>query len=257
MKRNGLLIIITFMLILSLIAGVNAFSYSLSIRTQNSWNPGFSYSTTYGYGHPYGWDEQMVSGNYVSPAYDGSFGMSGEMIYSPMRYGGLFIGECWDPYQCAYSFYANETQIAEVTGTWKTDLIGTMNIMLTGDDTIRGLYEVNGTKGYLEGNFTSNGTQGMEGLWWEEPSYQPPMSAGIISISFVNESFLEGVFSYPDGTWGPFTAIKEKGSLLPETEEKLKDMPEVNWKVNASEGKEYRVFNQPLENPVLTPAIEG
>lgn len=239
MKRNGVLVILTIMLILSLVASASAWSYSShqTIRTQKTWNP---------------WINSMPSSPYGMQSY----GMGGQMMYSPMRYGGMFMGQCWDPYMCGYAFYANETQIAEVSGRWDSDILGTMNIMLTGDDTIRGLYEVNGTTGYLEGNFTSNETQGMDGLWWEEPSYQPPMSAGIITMTFVDDSHLKGVFSYPDGMWGEFTASKAEGNLTPEIEEKLKDMPEVNWTVNADEVKDYRVSNKPEDNPVLTPASE-
>lgn len=180
-----------------------------------------------------------------------SYGTS-QMMY-PMRYGGLFMGQCWDPYMCGYAFYANETQIAAVSGTWETDLLGNMDIMLTGDDTIRGLYEVNGTKGYFEGNFTSNGTEGMDGIWWEEPTYQPPMSAGVITMTFDNESALKGVFSYPDGIWGEFQGTKMKGNLTPEIEEKLKDMPEPNWNVSTEDTKEYRVSQKVEDNPVMKP----
>ena len=244
MKRNGVIVIVTIILVLSLIGSVSAWSYSAhkSIRTQKTWNPWMS-------------SQQMVSPyqGYGMTGYGmQGYGMPGQMI-SPMRYGGMFMGQCWDPYMCGYAFYANETQIAEISGSWETDLLGTMEIMLTGDDTIRGIYEVNGTKGYLEGNFTYNDTQKMDGLWWEEPTYQPPMSAGIITMTFVNKTYLEGVYSYPDGMWGPFTGVKVKPELSSETQEELKNMPEVNWTVNQDEVKEYKVSNKPEDNPDLTP----
>lgn len=252
MKSRGKLVIIILLLFLSLTASTEGFSYSLSIKTQQSWNPWYGYIDSDYSSQPI-WDGDTVSDNFVSPVYDRVYGYEADSPGAPMRYGGIFTGDCWDPYECAFSFYANGTQIADVSGTWRSDLIGEMNLKLTGDDTIRGMYEINGTKGYIEGNFTSNGSDSMEGLWWEEPSYQPPFSAGIIKMTFPNESSLEGIFSYPDGTWGPFNATKENGNLSPGVEINLKNIPEVNWKVNQTEVKELRVSRNPEENPVLTP----
>jgi hypothetical protein len=256
MKRKGVMVILALILVFSLVASASAWSYSQhkNIRTQKVWNPWMSASQMSAAQvgvSPMGVSPMGVSQMGVSfPGY----GMQG--MYMPMRYGGMFAGQCWDPYMCGYAFYANETQIAEVSGIWETDLLGKMNIMLTGDDTIRGTYEVDDIKGYLEGNFTSNETQGMDGIWWEEPSYQPPMSAGIISMTFVNESYLEGTFSYPDGMWGPFTGVKTNPELSSEIQEDLKNMPEVNWTVNLEEKKVYRVTNEAEKNPVMSEGEE-
>ncbi|HWQ67906.1 MAG TPA: hypothetical protein VN372_13690 [Methanospirillum sp.] len=236
MNRKWVVVITTIILALSLIASVSAWGFAsqTSIRSQTQWNP---------------WG--MSSQTSIQSSTQ-SFGMPGPMM-APIRYGGIWGGNCWDPYLCGYMFAANESQIADVSGTWETDILGKMSLKLTGDDTIRGTYEINGTKGYVEGNFTPNGTPTMDGLWWEAPTYQPPMSAGVMTIEFVNESYLKGIYSYPDGIWGPFTATKTEANLTSQVEEELKNMPEVSWDVNKEEVKDYRVSNKPEDNPVMTP----
>jgi hypothetical protein len=134
-----------------------------------------------------------------------------------------------------------------------------MNLKLTGDDIIRGSYMNGENQGYIQGNFSySNETlPAMDGIWWEEPTYQPPYSAGVMEITFLNSTALEGIFSYSDGTWGPFTGTKISGNLTEETEAMLLDMPEVNWTLNYDEQKDYLVSNPPEENPVMQPGEES
>ena len=146
-----------------------------------------------------------------------------------------------------------------MTGVWNTDLLGEMNLKLTGDDIIRGSYMNGDDQGYIQGNFSySNETLPlMNGIWWEEPNYQPPYSAGVMEITFLDSTSIEGIFSYSDGTWGPFTGTKISGSLSEEIEEMLLEMPEVNWALNFDEKKEYIVSNPAEENPVMKPGKES
>ncbi|NLV26646.1 MAG: hypothetical protein GXY48_05725 [Methanomicrobiales archaeon] len=177
---------------------------------------------------------------------------------------GPRIGGFWGPafgYNVwnygGYVFFANGSQMEDVTGVWDVDLLGEMNLKLTGDDIIRGSYQNGDHQGYIQGNFSAeNETLPVmtDGIWFEEPSFQPPYSLGVIEITFLNDTELEGVFSYSDGTWGPFTGKKTSGTLTEETEEKLMNMPEANWTINMDEEKNYLVSNSLENNPIMDPA---
>ncbi|WP_146199709.1 hypothetical protein ACKUB1_14790 [Methanospirillum stamsii] len=171
------------------------------------------------------------------------------------------IGGMWGPafgYNVwnygGYVFFANGSQMEDVTGVWDTDLLGEMNLKLTGDDIIRGSYMNHDHQGYVQGNFSAaNETLPVmtDGVWFEEPSFQPPYSLGVMEITFLNDTELEGIFSYSDGTWGPFTGKKISGTLTEETEQLLMDMPEANWTINMDEEKDYIVSNPLNENPIM------
>ncbi len=159
----------------------------------------------------------------------------------------------------SWGFWANGTQIEDVSGIWEPDLLGEMNLKLTGDDVIRGSYKNGENQGCIQGNFSySNATFPlMDGIWWEDPTYQPPYSAGVIKITFLNSTALEGIFSYSDGTWGTFIGNKISGNLTEETEATLLDMPEVNWTLNYEEQKERIVSNPPEDNPMMQPGKQA
>ena len=246
MKRITVFMACVFILVLSLVATGSAwYSSSYSSQYQASsgcaWDPWYgtycgasqSYSqqssTSYGGGYPWG----------------GGYGGSYYESYSSWEYG-------------SWGFWANGTQMEDVTGVWDTDLLGEMALKLTGDDIIRGTYMNGDNQGYMQGNFTySNETlPKMDGIWWEEPSYQPPYSAGIMEITFLNSTALEGIFSYSDGTWGPFTGVKISGNLSEETEAMLLDMPEVNWTLNYEDQKMFIVDNPTSDNPIMSAGNE-
>jgi hypothetical protein len=91
----------------------------------------------------------------------------------------------------------------------------------------------------------------MNGIWWEQPTYEPPYSAGVMEITFINDTALNGIFSYSDGIWGPFNGTKISGNLSAKTEEMLIDMPEVNWTLNYDQPKNYIVSNPLEDNPIM------
>lgn len=247
MKRFAVFMVIVCIIIFSLVATGSAWrSSSFSSQYQSSsgcaWDPWFgtqcgsyqSYSqqssTSYGGGYPWG---RGWGGDYYNS-------------FSSWNYD-------------SWGFWANETQIEDVTGVWDTNLLGEMNLKLTGDDIIRGSYMNGEYQGYIQGNFSySNETLPlMDGIWWEEPTYQPPYSAGVMVITFLNSTELEGIYSYSDGTWGQFTGKKLSGNLIEETEDMLLEMPEVDWTLNFDEQKENIVSNSAEENPVMQPGDES
>lgn len=243
MKRITVFMACLFIVGLFLVATVSAW-YSSSYSSQYSsssgcaWDPWYgtycgasqSYSeqssTSWGGGSPWGWGTGWGGSYYES--------------YSSWDYGSWW-------------FWANGTQMQDVTGVWDTNLLGEMNLKLTGDDIIRGSYMDGKDQGYIQGNFSASNESlpMMDGIWWEAPTYQPPYSAGVMEITFLNDTALEGIFSYSDGTWGPFTGTKISGNLSEESEAMLLDMPEVNWTLNYDEQKKYLVSNPPEDNPVM------
>lgn len=94
---------------------------------------------------------------------------SGYGPYEPPLYFGGYYSDYYSSWSRSSSwlFAANGSQIADVSGVWKTDLLGNITLKLTGDDIIRGMYTVNKTNGYIQGNFTYNTTPMMDGIWWE------------------------------------------------------------------------------------------
>ncbi|MBN1166023.1 MAG: hypothetical protein JXA44_02700 [Methanospirillaceae archaeon] len=169
------------------------------------------------------------------------------------RYSNFFSS-----YNRMFAFMANETEIEDVTGEWETDLFGPLYLKLTGDDILRGMYEVEGYKGYLQGNFTGNSTPNVEGLWWQEPTYQPLNNAGGFSMTFdFEEATMEGIFAYADGTWAPFTGEKVSADLSEEMDEALFDMPEYNPEISEEEMEKVIDAPNPYEtNPLSEEAAE-
>jgi len=164
------------------------------------------------------------------------------------QYGGDYseLYQSWDE---GFSFFANETEMAAITGEWKTDLLGNVSLYLTGDDIIRGKYQKDGYFGYIQGNYTTNETPVMEGLWWEAPLYRPPYQVGSILMEF-NETGCTGVFSYLDGTWEPFYGEKVSADLSEKTEQELFIMPELNWTLSGKTIKGITVSNPAQTNPI-------
>jgi len=168
--------------------------------------------------------------------------------------GGSYCSDCCD--YCGrysswnrYSFFANETEIEDVSGEWETNLFGSFYMKLTGDDILRGMYEVEGLKGYMQGDFTGNSTPNVVGIWWQEPTFQPFNNAGGFSITFdFEDATMEGVYAYSDGTWAPFTGTKVNAQLSEEMDETLYDMPE--YKAEISEELMSKVIDAP--NPIDT-----
>ncbi|HPY60753.1 MAG TPA: hypothetical protein PLG55_08530 [Methanospirillum sp.] len=247
MKRIAVFMVCVCILVLSLVTISSAwYSSSYSSQYQSSsgcaWDPWFG--TQCGYSQSYSQQSSTSYGGYYP--WGGGWGGSYYNSYSYWDYG-------------SWGFWANGTQIEDVTGVWDTDLLGEINLKLTGDDIIRGSYMNGDYQGYIQGNFSySNETLPlMNGIWWEEPDYQPPYSAGVMEITFLDATSIEGVFSYSDGTWGPFTGTKVSGSLSEETEAMLLEMPEVNWALNYDEEKEYIVNSPAEENPVMQPGKES
>jgi hypothetical protein len=233
-------------MVLSLVATGSAWYSSATLPQYQSssgcaWDPWFG--TQCGYSQSY---SQQSSTSYEDIIHGEG---DGEVVTTiPTLHGTMEAG-----------ILGNGSQIEEVTGVCNTDLLGDINLKLTGDDIIRGSYMNGENQGYIQGNFSySNETlPAMDGIWWEEPTYQPPYSAGVMEITFLNSTALEGIFSYSDGTWGPFTGTKVSGNLSEETEEMLLEMPEVNWTLNYDEQKDYLVSNPPEENPVMQPGEES
>lgn len=170
------------------------------------------------------------------------------------RYSSFFSASSWN----RMSFFANETEIEDVTGEWDTDLFGPLYLKLTGDDILRGMYEVDGNKGYMQGNFTGNSTPNVEGLWWQEPTFQPLNNAGGFSMTFdFNESTMEGIFAYADGTWAPFTGEKVTMDLSEEVDDELFNMPEFNATISEEEMPKIIEASNPLDtNPLKAEETE-
>lgn len=177
-------------------------------------------------------------------------------------YGPGWFGGAYDNYFSSYfrsssswltGWWANGTQIADVSGIWETDLLGNLTVRLTGDDIIRASYMHDKTNGYIQGNFSSNGSPVMDGFWWEAPEYRPPYQAGPVQIAFENSTFLSGVFAYSDGTWGPFTGTKVRANLTPEEDNQLMNMPQLNWTVDVNQVSDKRVNNPVDTNPLSIP----
>lgn len=247
MKRTAVFIVIGLFLVLLLVPIVSAW-YSSSSFTQMSSSSGCSWNPWSG----------RVCGQSSSFTQATSTSYGG---FAP--WGGGWGGNYYSSYSSwqrstSWGFWANESQMEDVTGVWDTDLLGEIKLKLTGDDIIRGSYMNGEDHGYIQGNFTyENLTHPMmDGIWWEEPTYQPPYSAGVMEITFLDNSTLEGIFAYSDGTWGTFNGTKTSGDLSEETEEMLIDMPEVNWEINDEEEKDYIVFNSPETNPVMNEGSE-
>ncbi len=181
----------------------------------------------------------------------GAMGLAGGFPGWGGMYNRFFSMSSWNRIR----LFANETEIEDVTGEWETDLFGPLYLKLTGDDILRGMYEVDGYKGYLQGNFTGNSTPNVLGLWWQEPTFQPFNNAGAFSMTFdFNESTMEGIFAYADGTWAPFTGEKISSELSEEMDEALFNMPEYNAEI--SEEEMEKVIDAP--NPIDTnPLREG
>ena len=168
-------------------------------------------------------------------------------------FGGLYSSSSYFRSSSFFGmFAANGTQIADVSGVWKTDLLGNLTVRLTGDDVIRASYVVDGNDGFMQGNFTSNASPIMDGYWWEAPEYRPLYQAGAVQITFENSTALNGVFAYADGTWGPFTGKKVRANLTAEEDDKLMDMPVLNWEVDPTEAVGTRVSNPVSTNPIKT-----
>ena len=232
-----------FIMVLSLVATGSAwYTSQQSTQYQSSsgcaWDPWFG--TQCGYSESFSQQSSVSYGSDWGYPWGGGWGGSYYESYSSWEFG-------------SFAFWANGTQMEDVTGVWDTDLLGEMNLKLTGDDIIRGSYMMGENQGYVQGNFTySNETlPKMDGIWWEAPTYQPPYSAGVMDITFLNSTALEGIFAYSDGTWGPFTGKKVSGNLTEEQEAMLEDMPKVNWTLNSDEKKEYIVSNPVDDNPVM------
>jgi|GEM_PF-2491739 len=164
------------------------------------------------------------------------------------QYGGDY-SDSYSTWTGGFTFFTNETSMESVTGEWKTDLLGTMYLKVTGDDILRGMYTVSGYTGYLEGNFTGNQTPMMKGFWWQEPTYQPPYSVGTIQMDF-NETSLTGIYRYLDGTWEQFTGEKVTGDISEETEELLFSMPTLNWTLSQETVKVILVNNTDEMNSI-------
>ncbi len=174
-------------------------------------------------------------------------------------YGGGYCPTCCD-YCGRYQSYnrvrlfANETEIEDVSGEWETDIFGALYMKLTGDDILRAMYEVNGNKGYMQGDFTGNSTPNVIGVWWQEPTFQLFNNAGGFSMTFdFEEGTMEGVYAYGDGTWTPFTGEKVAMELSEEQDDALYNMPEYNGEI--SEEIMPKVIDAP--NPINTNPINA
>ncbi|MBN1166025.1 MAG: hypothetical protein JXA44_02710 [Methanospirillaceae archaeon] len=154
---------------------------------------------------------------------------------------------------------ANETEIEDVTGEWETDTFGPLSMKLTGDDILRGYYEVEGFKGYMQGDFDGNKTPNVVGFWWQEPTFKPFNNAGAFSMTFDFEgATMEGIYAYSDGTWTSFTGTKVSSQLTEDMEDILYDMPEYTAEI--SEELQDKVINapNPIEtNPLNAASVEG
>jgi len=148
-----------------------------------------------------------------------------------------------------YAFFANETEIEDVSGEWETDLFGPLYMKLTGDDILRAMYEVEGNKGYMQGDFDGNTTPNVVGFWFQEPTYQLFNNAGAFSMTFDFEGgTMEGIYAYGDGTWTPFTGEKVSMELTEDQDDALYNMPEYTG--NISEELQTKVIDAP--NPIET-----
>ena len=171
--------------------------------------------------------------------------------------GGSYCSDCCDycnRYQSynRFSFFANETEIEDVSGEWETDLFGPLYMKLTGDDILRAMYEVDGNKGYMQGDFDGNTTPNVVGFWWQEPTFELFNNAGGFSMTFdFEETTMEGIYAYGDGTWAPFTGSKVSLSLSEEVDEALYDMPEYSGEISEEEMPKLIDAPNPIEtNPL-------
>ncbi|MDD1730183.1 MAG: hypothetical protein LUQ50_14075 [Methanospirillum sp.] len=232
MKRLWVRIGIAMLVIVMTAGGVSAYWWSQSSSFQQSsyWNP---------------WG----GGSFMQQSSSQTIASGGGM---PGYFGGLY-SDYFSSYQRSSfftSFAANGTQIADVSGVWKTDLLGNLTIRLTGDDIIRASYQVNDKDGYMQGNFSSNGSPVMDGFWWQAPEYRPPYQAGAVQITFENSTALSGVYAYSDGTWGPFNGIKIRANLTSEEDAALQDMPKLDWTVDEKQTSDKLVSNPVDTNPI-------
>ncbi|MBN1166024.1 MAG: hypothetical protein JXA44_02705 [Methanospirillaceae archaeon] len=182
----------------------------------------------------------------------------GSCIYggcTNVGWGGGYCTDCCDycsqytSWNRNYMFMANETEIEDVTGKWETDIFGSLYIKLTGDDILRGMYEVDGYKGYMQGDFNGNTTPNVVGFWWQEPTFMLFNNAGGFSMTFDFEgATMEGIYAYGDGTWTPFTGSKVNSQLSEEMEDALYDMPEYPGEI--SDIEEQKIIDAP--NPIDT-----
>lgn len=254
MKRKGVYIGCVIFLVLSLVVSASAL-VAWSSSTQMQTSSGCRYipfvGTECGSSTSYSHQESMVNTGPTMiarapvPVIGGVWGPM--LGYGQWDYGGFI-------------FLANGSQMEDVTGVWETDLLGEMNLKLTGDDIIRGSYMDGEHQGYIQGNFSAaNETLPVmkDGIWFEEPTYQPPYSLGVMNITFLNATALEGIFSYSDGTWGPFTGKKLSGTLSEENVDLLVNMPEANWTINLDEQKDYIVSNPLEDNPIMEPPVDN
>jgi|GEM_PF-1040737 len=240
MDRKIVMVFIGFIVICTLVSTASALfpffpgGYSSYSHQQSAW------------AGPWGSGYQS-STSMMSSGFGGFGGMMG-------GFGGYPFGGAYSSFSSMSSwnrmrFFANETEIEDVTGEWETDLFGPLYLKLTGDDILRGMYEVDGLKGYMQGNFTGNSTPNVEGLWWQEPTFQPFNNAGGFSMTFdFNETTVEGIYAYADGTWAPFTGEKKTADLSEEVDDALFNMPEYNAEINPDE--EPKIIDAP--NPVET-----
>lgn len=212
------------------------------------WSQQDSYSASSGCSWSY-W------GNYGCYQQQSSSHSSSSGGWGPNWYGGAYENYFSSYYRSSWmtNFWANDTQIADVSGIWETDLLGNLTVRLTGDDIIRGMYTVDDTSGYIQGNFSSEGEPVMDGFWWESPEYRPPYQAGAIQITFENSTSLNGIFSYADGTWGPFTGTKIIANLTQEEDDLLMDMPQLDWTIDEAQSPVMRVDNPVESNPISIP----
>lgn len=207
-------------------------SQSMSQSSSSYWSPFGGYTSM-----------QQSSQSFMSGGFPGSI-FGGNYFQSFSSYVRSTFGPI---------FFANGTQIADVSGVWNTDLLGNVTVRLTGDDIIRASYMVDDKDGYIQGNFTSNASPVMDGFWWEGPDYRPLYQAGAIQITFVNNTALTGVFAYADGTWGPFTGMKVRANLTQEEDDLLVDMPKLDWTIDENQTSDMRVNNSVDTNPIAIP----
>lgn len=241
MTRLWFRIGIALALITMIAAGVSAISW---------WNQEDYYQSSSGCS----WDF-WGGGCYQQQTESHSTSSGGYGGYGPGWYGGAYEEYYSSYYRSSWmtGWWANGTQIADVSGVWDTDLLGNLTVRLTGDDIIRASYMYNDKNGYMQGNFSSNASPIMDGFWWEAPEYRPPYQAGAVQITFENSTSLSGIFAYSDGTWGPFTGVKVRANLTEEEDAQLMDMPKLDWTIDANQTSDARV-SEPMDmNPITVP----
>lgn len=226
--RIGIVVVV----IATLVAGASAywFNQQSSSMTSSSWSP---------------WGSSFQQSEFSSMSSGGGWG-------GPM-FGGLYSNSYSSYFRSSSSwnsFWANGTQMSDVSGIWSTDLLGNLTVRLTGDDIIRASYVVDGIDGYMQGNFSSNASPVMDGFWFEAPEYRPLYQAGAVQITFENATDLNGIFAYADGVWGPFTGKKVRANLTAEEDDKLMDMPVLDWTVDTNQTIGTRVDNPMDTNPI-------